>query len=179
VFPYSEVVFINTAMDKHVRPVGWLLNNAECSKAQTINFAEYQSTDLDGTPIDVTQRLACSTQLTPEKATQYSDPAFVLGGWVPNTVNAIPEAVAPGDEITANWSAPHGHSTADWVGLYRSGAADTDYIALQAVGTDATTGVLSFTASVGGGGALELRYFLADGVESVAKSGRIQVRGSE
>ncbi len=47
-------------------------------------------------------------------AAQWSDPGFVLGGWVPNTVNATPSSVSPGEIITANWSAPPGHSSTDW-----------------------------------------------------------------
>jgi hypothetical protein len=88
-------------------------------------------------------------------------------------VNASPGVVAPGNAITVNWSAPPGHSAADWVGLYKRGAPDSDYIAAQPTG-DGTTGVSSFTASVRGG-SLELRYFLADGT-TVATSGEIQVQ---
>jgi pectin methylesterase-like acyl-CoA thioesterase len=83
VYPYSQVVYINCALDAHIRPVGWLLNNA--TEAPNVEFWEYHSTDLAGNPIDVSQRSPVSRQLTPEEAAQWSDPAFVLGGWVPDT----------------------------------------------------------------------------------------------
>ena len=85
VFPYSQVVFINTAMGPHILPVGWLLNNATCAQAPNIQFWEYNSTDLNGAPLNVSQRLACSRQLTAAEAAQWSNPSFVLGGWVPST----------------------------------------------------------------------------------------------
>jgi hypothetical protein len=85
VFPYSQVVFINSAMDTHIRRVGWLLNNGTCEQAPNIQFWEYHSTDLSGNLLDVSDRLPCSRQLTDEEAAQWSDPSFVLGGWVPDT----------------------------------------------------------------------------------------------
>ena len=85
VFPYSQVVYINSAMDAHVRPVGWLLNNATCDQAPNIQFWEYHSTKLNREPIDVSNRLSCSRQLLDDEAAEWSDPAFVLGGWVPDT----------------------------------------------------------------------------------------------
>ena len=178
VFPYSEVVYINSAMDAHIKPEGWLLNNADCSQAAFIHFAEYHSSDLGGNPLDVSQRLSCSSQLTYDEAVQFSDPAFVLNGWVPNTINAIPGTVAPGDEMVVNWSAPPGHSDADWVGLYRMGAADADYLARQYTGTGTTTGELTFTAP-DDGGAYEFRYFLADGFTLATKSNKIRVTSTK
>jgi hypothetical protein len=83
VFPFSQVVYIDCAMDAHVRPIGWLLNNA--TDAPDVEFWEYRSTDLSGNPLDVSQRAPVSRQLTPEEAAQWSDPAFVLGGWAPDT----------------------------------------------------------------------------------------------
>jgi pectin methylesterase-like acyl-CoA thioesterase len=83
VFPYSQVVYINCAMDAHIRPVGWLLNNA--TLAPNVQFWEYNSTDLGGNALDVSQRAAVSRQLSAEEAAPWSDPAFVLGGWVPDT----------------------------------------------------------------------------------------------
>ena len=80
-FPYSQVVYINTAMGAHIAPVGWQLNNS--SVAPNVQFWEYRSTDLAGAPLDVSQRLSVSRQMTAQEAAQWSDPAFVLGGWSP------------------------------------------------------------------------------------------------
>ncbi len=88
VFPYSQVVFLNTAMGPHIRPEGWLLNNADT--APHVQFWEYGSTDLDGQPLDVSRRAPFSRQLSAEEARQWSDPAFVLGGWVPDLKAVLP-----------------------------------------------------------------------------------------
>ena len=81
VFPYSQVIFINTAMGPQIAPVGWLLNNATAAPA--VQFWEYKSTDAHGAPLDVSQRAPFSRQMTAQEAAQWSDPAFVLGGWAP------------------------------------------------------------------------------------------------
>ena len=174
VFPYSQVVYINTAMDSHIRPVGWLLNNANCTQATNVQFWEYRSTDLQGNPIDVSQRIPCSRQLTDEQAVQWSDPGFVLSGWVPNTVNAGPGTISPEDNVTVNWSAPPGHSATDWIGLYRVGDSDTDYLDFAYAG-DGTTGVLTFTAPDTPGD-YEFRYFLNDTFTRAATSNTVSVQ---
>jgi pectin methylesterase-like acyl-CoA thioesterase len=176
VFPFSEVMFINSAMGPHVRSAGWLLNNADCSQASQIAFGEYHSTDLNGNLLDVSARLACSTQLSDEQVGQFRDPGFVVGGWVPNTVNVVTlDVAAPGDLTQVHWSAPPSHSGADWVGLYRLGAPDSDYVAAQYTGTDGTTGDMDFTAPLEPG-RYEFRYLVADGPASAAASARIRVR---
>jgi pectin methylesterase-like acyl-CoA thioesterase len=83
VFPFSQVVYINTQMGAQVIPAGWLLNNA--TMAPNVQFWEYNSTDQNGIPIDVSQRAPFSRQLSAAEAAQWSDPSFVLGGWVPST----------------------------------------------------------------------------------------------
>jgi pectin methylesterase-like acyl-CoA thioesterase len=83
VYPYSQSVFIDTRMGPQVSPAGWLLNNADCSAGGNLQFWEYGSVTLAGQPLDASQRLACSQQLTAAQAAQWSDPAFVLNGWSP------------------------------------------------------------------------------------------------
>jgi pectin methylesterase-like acyl-CoA thioesterase len=85
-FPDSQVAFIDTTMDAHVRPVGWQITPNDCSLAPRLRFWEYHSVDLTGTPVDVTQRLACSRQLGDAEAAQWRDPGYVLGGWAPSLV---------------------------------------------------------------------------------------------
>jgi pectate lyase/pectin methylesterase-like acyl-CoA thioesterase len=86
-FPDSQVVYINSAIGSHMSPAGWLLNNATSSS--TVRFWEYRSTGFDGALLDVSQRIASSRQLTDAEASQWSDPTFVLGGWVPQTLPFI------------------------------------------------------------------------------------------
>ena len=172
VFPYSQVVYINTAMDNHIIPAGWLLNNS--NSAPNVQFWEYKSVDLGGAPIDVSTRLAVSRQITAAEADKWSDPAFVLGGWAPYTVNASATAAAAGSVINADWSAAPGHSAKDWVGLYLADAADTNVLALQYTGP-ATAGHLSFTLPARPG-QYEFRYFLNDGFARAAVAGQVVVQ---
>jgi pectinesterase len=82
-YPYAEVVLINCRL-KGIAPSGWAPIEADTAK---LHLWEFNSTDLNGRPIDTSQRAAASKQLTlPQDATSianYSNPAFVLGGWVP------------------------------------------------------------------------------------------------
>jgi pectin methylesterase-like acyl-CoA thioesterase len=82
-FPYSQVVFIETSMDTHIKPVGWQITPDDCSQAPKLRFREYHSTDLAGNPVDVGQRLACSRQLTAAEAAPWRHPRYVFGGWSP------------------------------------------------------------------------------------------------
>jgi pectin methylesterase-like acyl-CoA thioesterase/pectate lyase len=87
-FPFSQVVLINSQLDG-VRADPWQFNNPSLAVNATnypnIRMWEYNSRDLNGNPVDVSQRAAISRQLTAAEAVQWSDPAFVLGGWAPQT----------------------------------------------------------------------------------------------
>src|SRR5205814_6919735 len=61
-----------------------------------IKFWEYNSRDANGQAIDVSQRHPISRQLSAAEAAQWSDPSFVLGGWVPQT-NKLTAAVSLGN----------------------------------------------------------------------------------
>ncbi|WP_427890649.1 pectinesterase family protein [Kribbella sp. GL6] len=83
-FPTSQVVFIDSAMDSHVKQAGWQITSPnDCAAAGQIRFWEYHSTDLAGRPLDTTARLACSRQLGDEEAAQLRDPLYVFAGWHP------------------------------------------------------------------------------------------------
>jgi pectin methylesterase-like acyl-CoA thioesterase/lysophospholipase L1-like esterase len=90
-FPTSQVVFIDSAMDAHVKKVGWQITNPnDCAAAGQVRFWEYRSTDLAGRPLDTSARLACSRQLSDDEAAWLRDPSNVFGGWHP-VVPARPE----------------------------------------------------------------------------------------
>ncbi len=82
-YPYAEAVLIHCKL-QGVPAIGW--GPVEVDGAH-LRLWEFDSTDLDGHPIDTSQRNPASKQLTmPQDATEikaYSDPAFVLGGWNP------------------------------------------------------------------------------------------------
>lgn len=82
-FPYSQAVFIDTAMDAHIAPSGWQITPDDCAQAPHLRFWEYHSTTPDGAPVDTFRRLPCSRRLTTAEATWWSDPAHVLDGWTP------------------------------------------------------------------------------------------------
>jgi pectin methylesterase-like acyl-CoA thioesterase len=88
-FPYSQTVLINTVMDAHIRPDPWQFDNptnaVNATNYPNIRMWEYNSRDLNGNLVDVSQRHPISRQLTAAEAVQWSDPSFVLGGWVPQT----------------------------------------------------------------------------------------------
>jgi pectin methylesterase-like acyl-CoA thioesterase/pectate lyase len=88
-FPFSQVTWIDTRMDNHIAPVGWLFNNPGLPETPAnypnIRYCEYNSTALDGvTPIDVSMRHPISCQLTAMDADFWRVPANTLGGWVPS-----------------------------------------------------------------------------------------------
>ncbi len=82
-YPFAEAVLLDCRLSG-IPPAGWGPVEDETSH---MHLWEFHSTDLEGRPIDVTQRHPVSRQLKePEDArtiAQYRDPAFVLGGWTP------------------------------------------------------------------------------------------------
>jgi hypothetical protein len=82
-YPYAEAVLINCHL-KGIPPIGWGPLDNDTSH---LHLWEFNSSDLDGKPIDTTQRHAASKQLTKAQDAQtianYSNPAFVLDGWTP------------------------------------------------------------------------------------------------
>lgn len=84
-WPYSEVVFIGCAMGPHIRPEGWLLNNA--TAAPDVRFWEAGSTDLEGNPLDLSRRLVDARRIDAATTARYRDPGFVLG-WSPPAARA-------------------------------------------------------------------------------------------
>ncbi|MBV9383361.1 MAG: hypothetical protein JO242_22180 [Streptosporangiaceae bacterium] len=161
VYPYSQVVYIDTKMDAHINPAGWLLNNADCPAGAGLRFWEYGSVNLAGQPVGTGQRLACSRQLTAAQAAEWSDPAFVLNGWVPATVNAT----AAGTAVSVNWSAPPGHSAADVIALCAVHAPWC--AAARRAGTTASTGTATFRLPAGAG-TYRARYYAHGRVTAVS-----------
>lgn len=110
-YPYSNVAFLACRMGPGIVPEGWeldvgtdrdrllappaasaaaaaarpegresaLVDNSQ--PAPSVRFWEYRSTDLSGQPLEVSQRLPCSRQLTAAEAAPLADATQVLGGW--------------------------------------------------------------------------------------------------
>jgi len=93
-WPYAEMVLLDT-MTSGIQPVGWgpvqgLLRTYDgypANDLSDLHFWEYNTMDLDGNAVDVSQRLSVSRQLSmPANASviaDYLNPAYVLGGWTP------------------------------------------------------------------------------------------------
>ena len=82
-YPYAEAVLIHCRL-KGIPPIGWGPVEDDTSR---LHLWEFNSTDLDGYAIDISQRHSASKQLTMSKDAEtianYSKPAFVLAGWTP------------------------------------------------------------------------------------------------
>jgi pectin methylesterase-like acyl-CoA thioesterase len=106
VYPYSAAAYINCRMDTHITPAGWLLNNlTSTSPTNQLRFWEYQSTDLNGNPLDVSRRIAPSIQLNAVQAVSLRNLTNVLFGWLPQLAPNIigqptNETVAAGGNAT-------------------------------------------------------------------------------
>ena len=89
-WPYTEVVLINTKTEG-IAPVGWGPIQGPPWDTSHLHLWEYNTMDLTGHPVDVSQRLNVSRQLTlPKDApilAEYQTPAYVLGGWTPVVVS--------------------------------------------------------------------------------------------
>lgn len=172
VFPYSQVAYINCAMGPHIIPAGWLLNNA--TTAPNVQFWEYKSTNLNGSALDVSQRASFSRQLTAAEASQWSNPAFVLSGWVPSTLSSPVALAKAGEAVKVQWTAPLERSGSAWVGLFNSGSPDSAVLAAQTIGEGAIGEVTFYTPLQPG--QYELRLFLNLEQKQAAVGHRIRVQ---
>lgn len=85
--PHAHTVWLNTRMSEVVNPLGW--NNwSKPESEKTVRYEEYNSTTLDGKPVDISRRVAWAKQLSAEEAAQYTIDN-VLGDWNPIVRPAI------------------------------------------------------------------------------------------
>jgi pectin methylesterase-like acyl-CoA thioesterase len=80
-YPGSHVAYVNCAIGSHITKAGWTITGG--SPTSSLRFWEYQNTDLDGKALDVSGRLAGSSQISASQAATMRDPSTVLGGWRP------------------------------------------------------------------------------------------------
>ncbi|MRW91659.1 carbohydrate esterase [Duganella sp. FT80W] len=82
-YPYAEAVLIDATLSG-ISPAGWGPVEGDVSN---VHFWEYNSRNVDGTPVDVSKRHPASRQLTMERDAEtirnYRNPAWVLDGWMP------------------------------------------------------------------------------------------------
>jgi len=80
-YPASHVAYVNCTMGSFIAPGGWTITGT--GGTSQLRFWEYQSVDSSGHPIDTSQRVAGSTQITAAQAMSMRDPSVVLSGWTP------------------------------------------------------------------------------------------------
>jgi subtilisin family serine protease len=90
------------------------------------------------------------------------------------TVTATPGVLPHGATITVNWTAPSGHSVYDWIGLYLTGTANTQYV-WWSYTSGGLSGTLLVTAPATAGN-YEFRYLLNNGFTDAAKSNPVTVQ---
>jgi pectin methylesterase-like acyl-CoA thioesterase len=82
-YPASHVAYINCELGSHIDPLGWVVTGT--TDTSMLRYWEYKSVDPTGAPIDVSQRIAASRQLTDDEASMMRDKAIVFGSpaWNP------------------------------------------------------------------------------------------------
>lgn len=89
------------------------------------------------------------------------------------TLSATPSQVAPGGQLTVNWTAPSGRPSTDWIALYKVGDPNTTYGPWQYT-QGATSGSFAVTTPTQTA-IYEFRYLLQNGFTSVASSNIVPV----
>lgn len=85
----AAVAFIRCKIGPHIKAEGWNawdLKDKKNEHPETVTrYVEYRSTDLEGSPLDVSGRVKWSTQLTDEQAKPYTLEYILRGedGWMP------------------------------------------------------------------------------------------------
>jgi hypothetical protein len=112
-----------------------------------------------------------------DTAAQESDFSNEVSMVIPSddfSLTASPTAVAAGGALSVSWTAPAGRPPTDWIGLYRTGAANTDY--LWWTYTDGAASGTATLAAPTTAGTYVFRYLLDDGYKSVKTSNKITVK---
>lgn len=117
----SATVFVNTKMSNVVKPEGWSIWDAGTDVGKII-YAEYNSMDMAGNPLNIASRVSWSKQLNASEAAEYLDNNVVFKDrnnvvWDPYAVfldgNAVPanrlaisnfKYTKTGTELTFKWN---------------------------------------------------------------------------
>ncbi|MES2038952.1 MAG: pectinesterase family protein [Pseudomonadota bacterium] len=88
---WDKVIFIHCRMDTHIAPVGWLLAKPESAQAQPgAGWGEYGSMDINGKPLDVSQRSPAHTLTEKQVAERFASRRQIFAsfdngkGWNPS-----------------------------------------------------------------------------------------------
>lgn len=106
----TKVQFLNTKMSASVRTDGWSTWDAG-TDTTLITYAEYKSQKMDGTLLDVSQRVSWSKQLADTSAAKLNN-SNLFGTWDPCTVTSDFCAYVPEPIAVSNFTGTKGASTA-------------------------------------------------------------------
>jgi pectin methylesterase-like acyl-CoA thioesterase/pectate lyase len=85
---HNKTVFLNTTMGNNViRPEGWIVWDAG-TNTSLIYYGEFNSRDFSGNPVNVSQRVPWSYQLTQAEADSYT-PTNIFGSWNPCSIPGV------------------------------------------------------------------------------------------
>jgi hypothetical protein len=123
--------------------------------------------------------LSFTTATTSQSNTQTPAPAPApapSGGTHQLTVSST--TAAPGQSVTLSWTAPSTAGTRDWIGWYKVGSSNREYLWYEWT-KGAVSGSFSFKIPAGtASGQYEFRYLPNNGFTSVASSGSVTVQGT-
>ena len=89
------------------------------------------------------------------------------------TLTASPDSVTAGKPLAVTWVAPPGQSSADWIGLYKVGDANTSPLWYEY--TNGTTSGTLRRGAPAQPGQYEFRYLVDDGYDDAARSNPVTV----
>jgi pectinesterase len=111
----QKCIFLSSVLSSHIQPAGWSIWDAN-TVTSNLTYAEYASKYFDGTPADVSQRVAWSSQLTQTDSSTYTfsnmfgawDPCAVYSGLCNPSATAIAvsnfRGTKGGSSSTFNWN---------------------------------------------------------------------------
>ena len=133
-------------------------NETDLSKISDL-YAQIAQVVVPGTTQSFVIAAQAETSKRQESLSVYQQQLTVCGGTsVPlYSINARPTNVAAGGEVFADWIAPLEHGLQNWIGIYRVGDPDSEYITLLHVDLG-SSGTLQFSAPLAAG-TYNFRYF--------------------
>ena len=106
----QKTVYLSCLLSSHIQPAGWTTWDANTIIAN-LYYGEYNSKYFNGTPVDVSQRVSWSHQLTQSDSATYTF-ANMFGSWDPCSVMAgFCNATNGGDIAVSNFRGTKGTST--------------------------------------------------------------------
>ncbi len=155
---YAGAYYINCKLGSHIKAAGWTTMSGN---ETTASFAEYNSMDKDGNPVNTSGRVSWSFQLAKEDVDNFLNPDYVYAQLSTTVYDPVSICVAPAaPELTKNGNTISWNTVSDAAGyiIYKDGkysgvttettytdsSSETGNYTVRAINS---TGVLSDTIS--------------------------------